>query len=575
MQNIFVSYRREDSSDVTGRIFDHLKAAFGEQHLFKDVDSIPLGTDFREVISDAIQRCDVLVVVIGEKWLEVKDETGGRRIDNPDDYVRLEISSALDRKIPVIPVLVGRATIPTQESLPAPLQRLAFRNALYVRPDPDFHNDTEHLCRDLRRFLKVPDPSKQHESRWRGPVIIATAAVAALVALALTFSAFNSPQSISGDTVNAMTVNNVSIILKEYEKYQGKPLVDEQLKEQIDRAVAAATEGKHHESIQLLERIAARVPVPAIFTNLGVEYAKLNDLDRARAAFAKAIDKDPSYEPARVNAELLETSLKTAKETSSDSTTTQAISFEKSAVPAMLIETLEAHGDALEEIHVVEGGTELGGTYTVKYSLTPDSPTLVDPGTYDVLFKTTGGGTFVLARTINVKDGQRVRINPNALLGSILVEPLTRKGFPAIEELVVFEAGTSGFRLILQQTDKLGVPLPIVSGRYDIQGKTTDGTHFILMKDVQVKARHVARIQTDSEVSAFVVHDPKISGVQVEAIYVLRAGGNEIIAQTKEFGHPMMVPPDETYDIALKQAAGLARIKTNVTAKRGELTEIP
>jgi hypothetical protein len=95
------------------------------------------------------------------------------------------------------------------------------------------------------------------------------------------------------------------------------------------------------------------------------------------------------------------------------------------------------------------------------------------------------------------------------------------------------------------------------------------------MKDVQVKARHVARIQTDSEVSAFVVHDPKISGVQVEAIYVLRAGGNEIIAQTKEFGHPMMVPPDETYDIALKQAAGLARIKTNVTAKRGELTEIP
>ena len=76
-----------------------------------------------------------------------------------------------------------------------------------------------------------------------------------------------------------MTVNNVAIILDEYEKYQGKPLLDDQLKEQIDRAVAAATEGKHRESIQLLEKIAAKAPVPAIFTNLGVEYAKLNDLD--------------------------------------------------------------------------------------------------------------------------------------------------------------------------------------------------------------------------------------------------------------------------------------------------------
>ncbi len=574
MPNIFVSYRREDSSDVTGRIFDHLRTAFGEPHLFKDVDSIPLGTDFREVISDAIQRCDVLVVVIGEKWLEVKDEAGARRIDDPDDYVRLEITSALDRNIPVIPVLVGGATIPTQESLPAPLQRLAFRNALHVRPDPDFHNDTERLSRALSRFLKVPDPTKKHESRWRVPLMIATAGVIVLVALAVIFQTLRPAQPISGDTVNTMTVNNVAIILKEYEKYQGKPLLDDELKEQIDRAVAAAAEGNHRESIQLLERIAAKAPVPAIFTNLGVEYTKLNDVDRARTAFAKAIDKDPSYQPARVNREILESSLKKAEQTSSDSTATQAISFEKSPVAAMLVEKLEGHGDALKEIHLVEGGTKLGGMYTIRYALTPGSPTLVDPGTYDVLFKTTGGGTFVLARSIDVKPGQRARINPNAIVGSILVEPLTRSGFPAIKELVVFEAETEGFRLILQQTDKLGLPLPIVPGRYDIQGVTADGNEFVLVKDVQVQARQVARIQTDSEVAAFVVHDPQISGAEIEAIYVLRAGGDEIIAQTKEFGHPMMVPPDDSYDIAIKQPGGLARIKTKVTAKRGEVTEI-
>ena len=345
MQNIFVSYRREDSSDVTGRIFDHLRAAFGEQHLFKDVDSIPLGTDFREVISDAIQRCDVLVVVIGEKWLEARNEAGGRRIDDPDDYVRLEISSALDRNIPVIPVLVGGATIPTQESLPAPLQRLAFRNALYVRPDPDFHNDTERLCRDLRRFLKLPDPTKKHESRWR-PVTIAIAGVVVLVAVIVIVRTLRPPQSISGDTVSTMTVNNVAIILEEYEKYQGKPLLDSQLKEQIDQAVAAATEGRHRESIQLLEKVAAKAPVPAIFTNIGVEYSKLNDVDEARTAFAKALDKDPSYEPARVNRERLEQSIKKVEKTSSDSPTTEAISFEKSAVPAMLIEKLDVQSDA-------------------------------------------------------------------------------------------------------------------------------------------------------------------------------------------------------------------------------------
>ena len=90
----------------------------------------------------------------------------------------------------MIPVLVGGATIPTQESLPAPLQRLAFRNALYVRADPDFHNDIERLCRDLSRFLKVPDPTRKHESRWRGPVMIATAAVVVLVALAVIFKLY-------------------------------------------------------------------------------------------------------------------------------------------------------------------------------------------------------------------------------------------------------------------------------------------------------------------------------------------------------------------------------------------------
>jgi TIR domain len=106
MGNIFVSYRREDSSDVTGRIFDYLKTVFGPERLFKDVDSIQLGTDFREAIKQAVDHCHVVLAVIGDDWLELKDEAGIRRVDLPDDFVRLEIASALERKIPVIPVLV-------------------------------------------------------------------------------------------------------------------------------------------------------------------------------------------------------------------------------------------------------------------------------------------------------------------------------------------------------------------------------------------------------------------------------------------------------------------------------------
>ncbi|HEY5744134.1 MAG TPA: TIR domain-containing protein [Terrimicrobiaceae bacterium] len=160
MQDIFISYRRDDASDVTGRIADVLKSKFGANLVFKDVDSIPLGTDFRHVISEAVGRCDVLLAVIGDDWLQATNETGTRRIDDPDDFVHIEIRAALERDIPVIPVLVEGAKMARDRDLPKRLQSLAFRNAIAVRPDPDFHNDMERLCRALsdvvRKSAKLP-----------------------------------------------------------------------------------------------------------------------------------------------------------------------------------------------------------------------------------------------------------------------------------------------------------------------------------------------------------------------------------------------------------------------------------
>jgi len=158
MKDVFVSYRRSDSSDVTGRIFDHLKTEFGENNLFRDVDSILKGEDFRKAIWNAIGQCKVLVVVIGQDWLAVSEETGRRRIDDPNDYVHLEISTALARGIPVIPVVVDNTRMPKAVELPPPLAELAFRNAASVRADPDFQHDIRSLCADIRVHIESNIP---------------------------------------------------------------------------------------------------------------------------------------------------------------------------------------------------------------------------------------------------------------------------------------------------------------------------------------------------------------------------------------------------------------------------------
>jgi len=162
------------------------------------------------------------------------------------------------------------------------------------------------------------------------------------------------------------------------------------------------------------------------------------------------------------------------------STATSGLKFEKSTVPAIVLEKFDGPPDA--EFHIVEGGTDLGGIYRVKYQPKPDSTLVVEPGTYDVVARTSGGGTFLLLRNVEVKDGTMARINPNAILGSIVVDPLTRRGFPEIKEVIVFDAGTTGRRLIRQRTEKPGAVLPIIAGTYDVECKTADGSGSSLSK---------------------------------------------------------------------------------------------
>ncbi len=150
---MFISYRRADSSDVTGRIYDRLADRFGRERVFKDVDSIVLGVDFREGLTASVTQCRVLVAVIGPRWSSGADAARQRPLENTGDYVRIEIESALQRGIPVIPVLVQGARIPSLDQLPASLQPLAYRNGIAVRPDPDFHTDMDRLIRGIEAHI--------------------------------------------------------------------------------------------------------------------------------------------------------------------------------------------------------------------------------------------------------------------------------------------------------------------------------------------------------------------------------------------------------------------------------------
>lgn len=149
---IFISYRREDSQAITGRLFDRLEGAFGESVPFMDVDGIPLGSDFRSILSDRLSSCNVAIVVIGPRW-EGTTPQGKRRIEQANDYVRIEIATALKRGIPVIPVLVEGGEIPPPESIPEDVRDLAYRQGIVVDSGVDFRVHAERLIRAIRGML--------------------------------------------------------------------------------------------------------------------------------------------------------------------------------------------------------------------------------------------------------------------------------------------------------------------------------------------------------------------------------------------------------------------------------------
>ncbi|MEO8314972.1 MAG: TIR domain-containing protein [Pseudomonadota bacterium] len=195
MSGIFISYRRSDNPDATGRIYDRLVAEFGKARVFKDVDSIPLGQDFRGHLNHIVSDCGVMLAIIGPRWMDARDKAGKRRLEDADDFVRIELEAALARDIPVVPVLVAHAPIPLASELPASLASMAFRQSIEVRPDPDFHNDATRLVLALRGILdpttvaaeeaaaaiKAPAAKDSQGNRRLGWIVAAVFGIAAAI----------------------------------------------------------------------------------------------------------------------------------------------------------------------------------------------------------------------------------------------------------------------------------------------------------------------------------------------------------------------------------------------------------
>jgi TIR domain-containing protein len=204
-RKLFINYRRDDSRADAGRLYDRLQALYPDR-VFRDVGSLEPGVDWHTAIERVLGSSDACVVVIGPRWLSIADANGKRRLDDPRDTVRKEVSTALANGMRVFPVLVGGAKMPPEEDLPEELQSLARRNALEIT-EQDFDEDVTKLARAIERTLgwtpKASSAPKSHGA------FIAGAAAAVIIGIVSFFVVLNfKPPSPSGPTPPAASNSN-------------------------------------------------------------------------------------------------------------------------------------------------------------------------------------------------------------------------------------------------------------------------------------------------------------------------------------------------------------------------------
>jgi hypothetical protein len=186
MAGIFISYRREDSAGWTGRLSAYLREQFGVDSVFSDIDTIEPGADFTDAITCAVGSCDVLLAVIGPRWLMETDTNNKQRLDDPADWVRTEIAAAFSRKIRVIPVLVGKTSMPAVRDLPPEIKALADRQA-HELSDKRWDYDCQQLASRLEKTLAIPRKPTQRRLSPKTLLLGTLASVIASAGIAYLF----------------------------------------------------------------------------------------------------------------------------------------------------------------------------------------------------------------------------------------------------------------------------------------------------------------------------------------------------------------------------------------------------
>jgi len=282
---IFINYRRDDSTGTAGRLHDRLAQSFGRKNLFMDVDHIPPGVDFINHLNAQVAGCDVFLVIIGPTWLEVSNEKGERRLDDPGDFVAIEIATALARNIRVIPVLVDGARMPMASELPESLKPLVRRQAIDVR-NTHFGRDAEALIEKIGEKLSDNCATL---SRWRVGAMagaIAALLIAGWIALSGIVLLTSTPSTVQPDTRR--------------EAERERPVADET--EQDRKAKAESEERRNSEEAERRrlaeeeEHKRAEEEVQARYralVNQAEADVKARNYDKAIANLSQAIDLDP------------------------------------------------------------------------------------------------------------------------------------------------------------------------------------------------------------------------------------------------------------------------------------------
>ena len=251
MTKITVSYRRNDSAAITGRIVDRLVAHYGADSVFRDIDNIPPGIDYRKYISGALASTDILLAIVGPQWAG-KTLDGNTRIQQESDLVRIEVETALRKDIPVVPILVGNATMPQPSDLPVGLHDFAYRNAVKVDALEDFDDHVARLIRNLDRLLQTKLSTAQQEPK-QPAAFTDTFKVAAVT----TPNPRNQPDS-GGIVITSSKVDTGGgdIIGRDKVQYSFPPQL-EHIFQSIDQAIEAAAPAQKTEAAEKLRALKA------------------------------------------------------------------------------------------------------------------------------------------------------------------------------------------------------------------------------------------------------------------------------------------------------------------------------